>query len=176
MNDKNVNIFFAPISNGKLYSNFEKTVLYGLEICDIDSKHIEKIVSLKNKIRLWGIRDAKKTTYDKTKIGDFVLFYKEGFIIGYSKINSLLEDEDLSIHLWGIFENKQRGEKYTWLNLLIFNDFTKCKIPFSTFRDLAQYNEKFSIRGYIQFRENATRKIISSFESIEKFIKIHTIE
>lgn len=171
MNENDFNIFFAPVSSGSLYLNFEKTVLEGinLEYFDLDTR--KYFLETNKNVKLWGIRDAKKRAYNKTQVNDYVLFYKEGFIIGYSKVQNLFIDSELSMNLWGIFENKQRGEFYTWSNIIVFSDFNSCKIPFSVFIKLAEYSEKFSVRGYLEYRDSATRKIIEEYGDIEKFIK-----
>lgn len=171
-----MNIFFAPVSNGKLFSNFEQSVLKGIAKDFVNPTFNNYFIKSEKNVRLWGIRDAKKTTYQKTKIGDFVFFYKEGYIIGYSKIYSLFSDEELSIKIWGLFENKQRHEKYSWSNILVFENFNNCNIPFNIFKDLAHYSEKFSIRGYLEFRKVAVDKIMEEFGSIENFINTNSVE
>jgi hypothetical protein len=168
------NIFFAPVSSGVLYINFEKSVINGISIKNLDAELTKYCKSNDDRIKLWGIRDAKKTTYNKTIVGDFILFYREGYIIGYSKVHSLFENEDLSIAIWGIFENKQRGEKYSWSNIIVLEDYNTCNIPFSKFRELGEYNEGFSVRGYLEFREKAVKKINNEFLGIQAFINSHS--
>lgn len=176
MSGSEVNIFFAPVSSGGLYLNFVKSVLNGFEKKIFSEEISEYLKPSDTDVKLWGIRDAKKTTYDKTKAGDFVLFYKEGIIIGYSNVYSLFINEELSKNLWGVFENKQRGERYSWSNIMVFDGFHNCKIPFSKFKELANYNENFSIRGYLEFRKEAVEKIVKEFGGIEKFIRMNNTD
>ena len=176
MSESEINIFFAPVSSGDLYSNFEKTVLHGIPKNYFEAKRQNQLIKSNTIVRLWGIRDAKKTTYNRTKIGDYVFFYKEGFIIGYSKVYSLFVDEELSRKIWGVFENKQRGEKYSWSNIIVFDDFYNCNIPFMNFIKLADYSESFSVRGYLEFREVAVQKIKNEYGGIEKYVRLHQYE
>jgi hypothetical protein len=171
MSESEINIFFAPVSSGALYFNFEKSVLKGIEKTVFGTETIKYLNPSDANVKLWGIRDAKKTTYNRTKVGDLVLFYKEGNIIGYSKVHSLFIDEELSKKIWGIFENNQRGERYSWSNIIVFEDFHNCNIPFTKFNELANYNDRFSIRGYLEFRKEAVEKLINDFGSFEKFVK-----
>ena len=65
--ENKLNIFFAPVSSGVLYSNFEKSVITGITACKI-LNHFPNNIRIQNStIRFWGIRDAKKTTFLKTK-------------------------------------------------------------------------------------------------------------
>lgn len=171
-----MNLFFAPVSSGGLYLNFEKSVLNGIEKKMFSAEKNKYLKTSDEKVKLWGIRDAKKTTYVKTNVGDLVLFYKEGIIIGYSKVYSLFVDEELSKMVWGVFENKQSGERYSWSNIIVFEDFNNCNIPFTKFIELANYSESFSIRGYLEFRKEAVEKIMNDFGSFEKFIKANSQE
>lgn len=171
LNKKDVNVFFAPVSSGGLFLNFEKSVMNGISLSFFDSKYHRYFNKSDKIVRLWGIRDAKKAAYDRTKVGNYVFFYKEGFIIGYSKIYSLFIDEELSNKIWGIFENKQRGEVYSWSNIIVFEDFNNCNIPFSKFNELANYSDNYSVRGYLEYRDFAVEKIINEFGGIEQFVK-----
>lgn len=164
------NIYFAPVSSSSLSVNFEKTVVNGISINSIDSIFRKYFESKNDVIRLWGIRDAKKTTFDKTKSNDIVFFYKEGIIIGYGIVEKIFRDEELSKNLWGIFENKQRGEKYFWSNIILFKNYYECSIDFSEFISLAKYSGKFSIRGYLQYNKTGLSNIINKFKSVQGFI------
>ena len=175
MIESEMKIFFAPVSNGALYFNFEKSVLKGIEKTVFGTETIKYLNTSDANVKLWGIRDAKKTTYNRTNIGDLVLFYKEGNIIGYSKVHSLFIDEELSKKIWGIFENKQRGERYSWSNIIVFEDFHHCNIPFTKFKELADYSDGFSIRGYLEFRKEAVEKIMKDFGGLENFLILNNI-
>jgi hypothetical protein len=175
MSKKRVNIFFAPVSSGSLYLNFEKSVLNGFEKKALNTDLNKYFKTCDEKVKVWGIRDAKKTTYNKTNVGDFVLFYNKGNIIGYSEVHSLFVNEGLSNIIWGIFENKDNGKKYSWSNIITFKDYKPCNVPFARFKEIANYSEGFSVRGYLEFRKEAVEKVNNVFGSLEKFIKINSV-
>lgn len=164
------NIFFAPVSSSDLSVNFEKTVVTGVPIKSIDIKFTKHFRKNDDIVRLWGIRDAKKGTFDKTKSNDVVFFYKQRIIIGYGVVDKIFTDEELSKSLWGIFENKIRGEKYLWSNIILFKNYYECSIDFSEFISLAKYSEKFSVRGYMKFNDTGLSNIINKFKSVQGFI------
>lgn len=156
--ENKLNIFFAPVSSGVLYSNFEKSVITGITACKI-LNHFPNNIRIQNStIRFWGIRDAKKTTFLKTKPSDLVFFYQEGNIIGYGKVITTFINEDLASETWGVFKNKQRGVEYYWPNIIVFENYSPCLIPFSKFIEIANYSPKFSIRGYIELNEIGTKR------------------
>lgn len=162
----NSSIFFAPVSSGVLYANFEKSVIDGIPLNNV-LNHFPKSIKIQDAtIRFWGIRDAKKSTFLKTKPGDIVFFYQEGNIIGSSKVISTFVNEELARETWGVFINKQRNEQYYWPNIIVFENYSPCFIPFSKFIELADYSPKFSIRGYIEFNEIGTKRF---HENKEKF-------
>jgi hypothetical protein len=166
----NSNIFFAPVSSGMLYSNFEKSVINGIDANKI-LNHFPKTIKVQTSpIRFWGIRDAKKSTFLKTKPGDVVFFYQEGNVIGFSKVVGTFINEDLASETWGVFKNKQRGEEYYWPNIIVFENYQPCLIPFSKFIEIAEYSPKFSIRGYIELNEIGTKRFHENEKEFQQLI------
>lgn len=172
MEKNQFNIFFAPVSSGDLLYNFEKTVVKGVSLEELDNEYHNKFNGKGSIIRLWGIRDAKRTTFNKTKSGDIILFYKQGLIVGYSTVKEIFIDEHLSKKLWGTFENKREGVFYSWPNIILLESFHESQIPFSTFRALGGYNEKFSVRGFLQYKHEATNKLITEYGGLNTFLAI----
>ena len=162
----NSNIFFAPVSSGALFANFEKSVINGIHTSKILNHFPNSIKFQEATIRFWGVRDAKKSTFLRTNPRDVVFFYQEGNIIGSSKVIGTFVNEELAKETWGVFINKQRNEHYYWPNIIVFENFIPCLIPFSKFIELADYIPKFSIRGYIEFNEIGTKRF---HENKEKF-------
>ncbi len=62
----NSNIFFAPVSSGGVYSNFEKSVINGIHTSKILNHLPNSIKFQETTIRFWGVRDAKKSTFLRT--------------------------------------------------------------------------------------------------------------
>jgi hypothetical protein len=161
------NIFFAPVSSGGLYLNFEKSVINGID--SIKLKTLEKFKGESESVHLWGIRDAKKTTYLATQKYDIVAFYKEGYIVAFAEVKNTLIDLELSKSIWGSFINKTNGEVYYWPNIILFSYVSFCSIPFNYIKELANYNEKFSIRGYLKLNETGMNSILEKFGSSDNF-------
>jgi len=165
-------LFFAPVSSGELYKNFEKTILQGVGVSLLSD---ELLLGFEESfVKLWGIRDAKKASFNRTKPGDIVCFYKEGFIIGYGTVQNTFVDEALATKLWGVFNNKQRNESYLWPNIIWLTNFRVCQIPFSKIIMLGNYSENFSIRGYLMFNEIGLNNMLKSSNSIENYFHQNT--
>lgn len=165
------NLFFAPVSSGELYKNFENTVVNG-----VSSSIIHTFQSKNKTTSVWGIRDAKKASFNKTKQDDFVCFYKEGVIIGYGEVAGTFVDEGIAKSLWGVFHNKQRNENYYWPNILVLKNYNTCTIPFSKFIELGGYSDKFSIRGYLMLNSIGIDKILNEYGTLESFFKNHKLK
>ena len=163
-------LFFAPVSSGSLFENFNLTVVQGVPMSDLQSG-FPFLPKQETVARLWGIRDAKKTTFEKTKKGDVVCFYKEGDIIGYGQVQGTFVNLELAGRLWGTMQKKNTSELYGWPNIIVLAGFNSCKISFGEFIRLAKYSEKFSIRGYLEFNNLGTQKMLSSRGSILNFFK-----
>ena len=161
------NIFFAPVSSGELYSNFEKTVINGVD--PLNLKTLAKFKGEIEMIHLWGIRDAKKTTYLETQKEDIVAFYKEGTIIAFGHVRETFIDLELSKSIWGLFKNKTTNEIYYWPNIIWFDNVSFCSIPFNYIKELAKYSDKFSIRGYLKLNETGMNSILEKFGSSDNF-------
>jgi hypothetical protein len=163
-------LFFAPVSSGSLYDNFYRTVVQGVPMGELPNSFpfYSKQEAI---VRLWGIRDAKKSTYEKTSKGDVVCFYKEGDIIGYGAVKGTFLNSELADKLWGKMQKKNTSEIYGWPNVIALEDFRCCEIPFSEFIRLGNYSDKFSIRGYLEFNTLGTQKILSTNDSIINFFK-----
>lgn len=166
----NSNIFLAPVSSGALYANFEKSVINGISADKILNHFPSTITINESTIRFWGIRDAKKSTFLKTNPNDIVFFYQEGNIIGSSKVIKTFVNEMLAKETWGVFINKQRNEEYYWPNIIVFENYIPCSIPFSKFIELADYSPKFSIRGYIEFNQIGTKRFHENKENFPELM------
>jgi hypothetical protein len=169
MDSKTPNIFFAPIPKKNQTANFDRTILKGVEVGSL-SKSLSQRFTGYNSVKLWGVRDAKKAAFLKTKEGDIVCFYQEGMIIGYAIVHDTFVNRDLAEHLWGVFRNELKEENYNWQNILWFSEYHPCQIEFNVFKKMGGYKEKFSIRGYLLFNEHGTHKAFQP-DSLLPFLK-----
>lgn len=162
-----INIFLAPVSSGELLSNYEKSVEEGIETSQLP-QNISKEIK-ENVTSLWGIRDAKKSTFLKIKQDDVVAFYKEGMIISYGIVQTTFIDLEFAKKLWGTFVKKSSGEIYFWPNIIVFKEVGLCRISFSDFRKFGDYNDKFSVRGLIMLNQKGNQEIIERYGSLDNF-------
>jgi len=120
-------------------------------------------------VKLWGIRDAKKSTFLKTKPNDIVCFYKNGFIVGYGKVIDTFTNTELSKAIWGEFFNKLSNEYYLWQNIIWIEEYHECHVNFSEFIKQGKYDDKFSIRGYLMLNSTGRENILKQHRSFEKY-------
>lgn len=164
------NVFFAPIPKKDQTANFQRTILNGIEVASLP-KDLQYPFAGFKLVKLWGVRDAKKTAFLKTKKGDIVCFYQEGVIIGHATVHGTFISEKLAELLWGVFRNELKEENYNWQNVIWFWEYHPCNIDFNTFKQMGGYKEKFSIRGYICLNEIGTQKAFQNTEVCRILLK-----
>jgi hypothetical protein len=176
----NKKIFLAPISSSNLYVNYQNTVLLGIDYeAFIKFKYSDKYKNslMPNRtIRIWGIKNAKFPQYDKTSIGDFVLFYYKGFIIGKAIIYLKDVNQELSEILWGSYTNKIRNNYEYWENLLFLSSFDVIKMDFNVLIHYALYKQNACVRGFNEFSPYGLKKIIEKYSSLESFLDMYLIK
>ena len=117
MKTDNRKIFLAPVSSSNLYKNYHKTVVTGIVKDDflkyLNSSGYDKIVNGKKVVRLWGIKNVKKAAFNRSVIGDIILFYHKGFIVGKTDIVFKHTNRPLSDAIWGYdLAKKEYWENY----------------------------------------------------------------
>lgn len=172
------NIFLAPVSGKNLFINFEKTVKSGILTSDFFKKkatgqYKSKLSGL-DFVKLWGVKNFKISSFDKIKVGDYIFFYHNGEIIASVQVSFKDKNEGLSIDLWGVHNNSQKGITETWENLVFLENYIDLKMSFKVLIQFAEYSEKASVRGFNIFRESGTLKIISKHKTINEFLKSYT--
>ena len=93
-------IFLAPVSSSELYRNYQRTVMVGLEKSEFfkltGTSDYQKLLTQNSMVRIWGIKNVKLTSYNKVSIGDVVLFYHKGNIVGKAEID--FKDKNLNLN------------------------------------------------------------------------------
>lgn len=118
---------------------------------------------------IWGITELSKSTFDKIKSEDYLLFYNKSTIIGIGKIHKTKTDKNLSAELFGKYEHKYKGILY-WSNLIYLSKFYSIKIEFDFFINIGDYSPKFSVRKLIGLNQLGSENIINKHGSFDKFI------
>jgi len=170
----NRKIFLAPVSSSELYNNYQKTVMVGFEKIDF-FKHTEtskyvKLLSQSNIIRVWGIKNVKITSFNKASIGDIVLFYHKGFMVGKAEIEFKDKNVELSKQLWGYDFNKLRNTTEYWENILFLGNYSIIHFPFSVLIEYANYSPLMSVRGFNEYSVTGLNKIVDNYKSIDSFL------
>lgn len=117
MPKQTVNIAFQPTSDPVAKQNFERTIKQPVPLLSVQGilrkNELEEIGKLYNGMdfRVWGVRNGEKDTtkkqYEKLKVGDIVLFYKNWNIYSKAIVTYKTCNPDLAQTLWGeaAFEN-----------------------------------------------------------------------
>lgn len=160
-----MNIFLAPISGKELFFNYNKTVVNGISY----SLKLPKEIPQSRTVRLWGIKNAKVSSYYKANNGDILMFYHKGQIIGAAKIMGKFRDVKLSQELWGAEFDSFRNCHFYWENILVLSEFRHLSFDFDVIIKLAEYKPKACVRGFILSNEKLVSNIITNYSSIDNF-------
>lgn len=175
MTDSKRKIFLAPVSSSALYKNYQKSVMIGFDKNDFlnlkYSKKYENLLSHNYTVRIWGIKSVKLTPYNKVSIGDTVLFYHKGFMVGRAIISFKDSNRNLSEKLWGNDFDKLKNKLEYWENLMFLEKFTVINLNFKILIDYASFSPKASVRGFNEYPQSAIEKILKDYKTIENFIK-----
>jgi len=172
-------IFLSPVSSDALFNNYKNSVVNGFS-SDVFSKFSssEKYQSdlINNEtIRLWGIREAKITPFNKVSKGDLILFYHKGFIVGKSTIIFKDKNQKLSENIWGVAFKSFSGITEYWENIVFLNNFEKVNIDYQMLIKYAGFSEKASVRGFNQYPKIGVDNILLNFKTLNNFIKSHLV-
>lgn len=168
-------IFLAPISSEISYKNFLSTIKNGVNFSVVEphlDKEGKKTLKGRGKLLVWGIKETKKSFWDKIKKGNLVLFYQGGKDAGrngrFVYVGRLLYkqyNKKLGLSFWSL----RQGEK-SWACIFFLHDLRSIHIPISDIRNFAGYKPKFIIQGFTLLNQKGTRKILKKFKTVEKFL------
>jgi len=168
-------IFLAPVSSSELYRNYQRTVMVGLEKSEFfkltGTSDYQKLLTQNSMVRIWGIKNVKLTSYNKVSIGDVVLFYHKGNIVGKAEIDFKDKNLNLSAQLWGHDYDKLRNTKEYWENILFMSNFCILNLPFSVLIKYADYSPIASVRSFNEYSPSGLTNLIKDNKDIETFIK-----
>jgi hypothetical protein len=166
-------IFLAPVSSSNLYKNYHKSVVSGLSNSDFfnysDTSTYKQKFGDKKVIRLWGIKNVKKTAFNRAEISDIILFYHKGFIVGKTEIIFKDTNKKLSDSIWGHDYDKQEY----WENLVFLDKYEELNIDFKVLIEFADYSPKASVRGFNIYSSNGLNAILNQHKTLDSFLKEH---
>ena len=167
-------IFLAPVSSSNLYKNYHKSVISGLSNRAFfnysDTSTYKQKFGEKKIIRLWGIKNVKKTAFNRAEISDIILFYHKGFIVGKTEIIFKDTNKKLSDSIWGHDYKKQEY----WENLVFLDKYEEYNIDFKLLIEFADYSPKASVRGFNIYSIDGLNAILEKYKTVDNFLKEHS--
>ena len=167
-------IFLAPVSSSNLYRNYHKSVVSGLSNRDFfnysDTSPYKQKFGDKKVIRLWGIKNVKKTVFNRAEISDIILFYHKGFIVGKTEIIFKDTNKKLSDSIWG----HDYGKQEYWENLVFLDKYEELNFDFKVLIGYADYSPKASVRGFNIYSADGLNTILEKYKTIDNFLIEHS--
>lgn len=174
-------IFLAPRSNETSYKNFLSTIENGVNyhvIAPYLDEEGRKILAPLGKLYAWGNKETKKSSWEKMEIDDLILFYKgregnerEGKFVYAGKLLYKQYSRDLGLSLWP----PKPGEE-PWICIFFLKDLKPVYLPLSVIADAANYGKGFVVQGFMPLKQEATRKLMQQFGSVEHFLSAYALE
>ena len=166
-------LFFAPRSNETSRENFLATLESGYpfsEVKDYLSEVEQKMLSNRELLYIWGNQIAKKGSWNKMRIGDYVAFYAKGEFVYVGKCILKKQSEALARNLWGNVPNKN----VTWEFTFFLDEIRPISIPLSVIKELAGYKEKMVVQGFMPIDENGMNNILKKYGSLVSFFDAYS--
>lgn len=163
-------LYMAPVSSQDLFKNYEKTVQKGIPRERFPFKTILSSDQKETTLRIWGVSEKRATPYYRTKIGDYLVFYHKGKIVGGAKIIYLVRSQSASEWLWGSFYDLRTAKDMYWEYLLFLGDFIELDMDYKILNEIAGYEPKATVRGYRELPSIGHIRLKSQFGTIPDFL------
>jgi 5-methylcytosine-specific restriction protein B len=165
-------IFLVPKRGEQLNQGFEKTSSGGYKFIDLQdllSREDSQILGRNSEVFFWGCKPYAKSKWDKINNQDWLFFYQNGSITGFSKIIHKCHNPRFAEALWGL-SRSETGEEALWEYIYFFEKPNPTNISISKLAALAGYASNFVVYGFMPFKQVGVEKIISQYGSIAKFL------
>src|SRR3989344_798007 len=103
-------IFLAPRSNETSYKNFLSTIENGVDFTIVEpylNEKGKKILGKSEKLFAWGNKETGKSSWDKMREDDLILFYKKGAFVYAGHLLYKEYNHDLGLALWPSKKNEK---------------------------------------------------------------------
>lgn len=162
-------IFLAPRSNETSYKNFLSTIDNGVDFLLVE-KYLDeegkKKLQNEEKLFVWGNKDSKKTSWDKMKEDDLVLFYKHGAFVYAGRLLYKQHSKNLGLSLW-----PPKKDEEPWTCIFFLKDLRPIYLSISDFNEIGGGEYKLGVvQGFMPVKEVATNNILKKYGSIEKLL------
>lgn len=174
-------IFLAPRSNETSYKNFLSTIENGVDKSVVEpylDDGGKKALAPYDKVFVWGNKETKKSSWDKMKPDDLILFYKgregderEGKLLYAGKLLYKQHSKDLGLALWPPKTNEE-----PWTCIFFLKELQPVYIPISELADLADYSRNFIVQGFMPLNEKGVKAVMDKFGGIDAFLKHYSVK
>ncbi|MGI6348273.1 MAG: HNH endonuclease [Patescibacteria group bacterium] len=166
------NLILQPSGSDSAKKHFEDTIKNGIDINllknYLSKDDIENIVKLYggSKVEVWGVTPGKNNInvnkFDRSNVGDLVLFSANNKIIYISQLVYKLHNKNFAEHLWGF-----NSDNETWEYIYFLIDGTEENIPVSELNNLLGYKQNNVIRGYNVLDQKKSKSVLDRYGSFE---------
>lgn len=156
-------LFLAPCSNDDAYAHLRDTVIRRVptetvnEFSDHSFDH--------DVVSVWGNREGTKSSWNKVKSGDFLLFYRDGHYIYGAEIIDTETNTELGRNLWP----DDGGDP--WKHIIYLKEPFKLDISQDEINELAGYSDKNVCQGFQSYRDEGIKSIKKKFGGVREFLK-----
>lgn len=169
-------LFFAPRSSETSRENFLATLESGYPIEEVRPYLTEEeLQSIGNRqsLYIWGNQKAKQPSWEKMNIRDWVAFYAKGEFVYVGKCILKKQSEELARNLWGSVPDKE-DENITWEFIFFLDEIRPIQLPLKVVQQLADYEEKMIVQGFMPINEKGMDGIINNYGSLTSFFDAHS--
>ena len=164
------NIFLSPIAKETSIKGSTPTLTVGRDYLEIepflDIKE-KNILSKQSKLRMWGNKETRKSSWKKMKVGDYIVFYSNGIFSYSAKILLTKFDEKLAKFLWTV----DKEDDKTWPCIFFVDNLRKIEIPIGVIQNIAGYDSTWDrVMTLMPLRDSGIKAIENKFGSVETFL------
>ena len=106
---------------------------------------------------MWGTRSGGEGTWEKMSVGDYVLFYHDGYFVCVAEVIYKTRNAKLTEKVWGLY----RGNE-PWEFVFFLTNVKELKIPRREFNTRSGYKWNFVPQGFTSVADPKIRQNILS--------------
>lgn len=132
--------------------------------------HLQNIFGMKP-ITVWGSRDssANRRKFNRMLPGDDILIIEGSTIKLLGKIAAKTVNADLSRELWKNIKNEKNLEG--WDLIYFIANPIQIDLPFSAFRDLFNYSEDYTLRGFCRISDAKLEQFYETYDDLYSILQ-----
>lgn len=138
------NAFLAPCSGGAAETNLKRTIETPVPSEDYRGYTTKEFGP---SVHLWGMREAKQSTWGKMEPGDWLLFYTGNFTYSYAaRVRDRERNPTLAAEVWSPRIGSTPDERKAaaeWEYVIYLDDPVSINLPSQSFHDRLGYNDEY---------------------------------